>query len=984
MEEVLRRWLTFPEGGLQLALHLEQYPFTKVMSMMSAEGRQQTTRGGVFVHIDMDAFFCSVALSAPSNSHLRHLPVAAAVGMGHSEITSCNYVARSFGVSSGMYVGTARKTICPQLRVLPFDLNKCALYSERACALMLGLHPMVNLRTFHVIFGCPTPSDEEKDSFTSEAECAWAPLPFVLEVISVDDTMLCFSWPSSFLTLLKQSEARSIFIQGGVEIPVTSALENAAKHKACLESALYAMGVTFSALLRTQIISQCDGISASCGVGSSYLISRLATQHAKPNGTCVVLPVGAREGMDGSPFSPNVGIAQFPLWAQLTRSAQPDPLPCSWQVPVGIALQSVARLKVMEQRQFIDDTRVAELFGVGEKALAQLYSLFCDARQLASPSAMGVSAQAEGQLGVRTCAPLCAVPLEKTAQADDLAACLVVAGEPRPPGDEEVRSVPADRFALTCAAFQIVSLENLQSQIGRKQGVLLYCFCRGVDLRVLVQTGDPRGIVSGCFDTNATDVHRQSDIYRKCVSYLFNGFFARSESFRTSIATTMGYACRPHHQWDLRHIIQQLVEDVSGKVRSQTSYHAGDVSNGYEQFHNVKLSFFVRHPDYPREPTKYLGLGRCTERHFTVRIFVDTPGELAFTREQYSTAEFAQANTLVCFRELPPCTGGGHTGMKRARDGVPYSARGPVERSATSETTIISAVVIGKQPFLDRFRPVVQATPSDILDSRLNVSPESLGVFPLGLGSLQGPQATKADTYEKEAPIHYTPSTSWWVEAVTAALFSATWPCFEGKCPLSQIDILDIRGMSLSINGLRVNHKGGQQLRHVGQPAAALSNYIAAHTSTHCEVQSVNVLARGGARFTSEDATPRATATPFGYPRAPPAESEWRGLDRFVMHVARLLSVPVTSSGVLHPEVFFHPFIPLLLCQWARARHSDALLFLVASLERSLSTIPRESLGFGCVTVECISLVQSWCRLWRLADGPPIGDGVLASLLSGL
>lgn len=39
-----------------------------------------------------------------------------------SEIASCNYLARQFGVTKGMWIGHAKK-LCPGLKVLPYDFE---------------------------------------------------------------------------------------------------------------------------------------------------------------------------------------------------------------------------------------------------------------------------------------------------------------------------------------------------------------------------------------------------------------------------------------------------------------------------------------------------------------------------------------------------------------------------------------------------------------------------------------------------------------------------------------------------------------------------------------------------------------------------------------------------------------------------------------------------------------------------------------------
>ncbi|KAI9803841.1 MAG: hypothetical protein M1825_001721 [Sarcosagium campestre] len=71
------------------------------------------------LHVDFDCFFAAVSLrDAP---HLKDKPVVVAHGSGSgSEIASCNYVARDFGVKNGMWMKNAH-ALCPDLAVLPYN-----------------------------------------------------------------------------------------------------------------------------------------------------------------------------------------------------------------------------------------------------------------------------------------------------------------------------------------------------------------------------------------------------------------------------------------------------------------------------------------------------------------------------------------------------------------------------------------------------------------------------------------------------------------------------------------------------------------------------------------------------------------------------------------------------------------------------------------------------------------------------------------------
>lgn len=71
------------------------------------------------MHVDFDSFFAAVSLR--KNPQLKDKPVVVAHGSGPgSEIASCNYPARKFGVKNGMWMKHALG-LCPDLKVLPYD-----------------------------------------------------------------------------------------------------------------------------------------------------------------------------------------------------------------------------------------------------------------------------------------------------------------------------------------------------------------------------------------------------------------------------------------------------------------------------------------------------------------------------------------------------------------------------------------------------------------------------------------------------------------------------------------------------------------------------------------------------------------------------------------------------------------------------------------------------------------------------------------------
>ncbi|CEH19554.1 Translesion DNA polymerase-REV1 deoxycytidyl transferase [Ceraceosorus bombacis] len=82
----------------------------------------------VIMHVDFDSFFVSVGLR--NRPELRDKPIAVCHGAGEggdiasstSEIASCNYVARKYGVRNGMSLGQARKR-CAEIATIPYDFE---------------------------------------------------------------------------------------------------------------------------------------------------------------------------------------------------------------------------------------------------------------------------------------------------------------------------------------------------------------------------------------------------------------------------------------------------------------------------------------------------------------------------------------------------------------------------------------------------------------------------------------------------------------------------------------------------------------------------------------------------------------------------------------------------------------------------------------------------------------------------------------------
>lgn len=73
------------------------------------------------LHVDFDSFFAAVSLKKFPQYVDKPAVVAHGGGSG-SEIASCNYPARKFGVKNGMWMKVAQQ-LCPDLKVLPYDFK---------------------------------------------------------------------------------------------------------------------------------------------------------------------------------------------------------------------------------------------------------------------------------------------------------------------------------------------------------------------------------------------------------------------------------------------------------------------------------------------------------------------------------------------------------------------------------------------------------------------------------------------------------------------------------------------------------------------------------------------------------------------------------------------------------------------------------------------------------------------------------------------
>ena len=216
------------------------------------------------MHVDMDCFFCSVALR--KRPDLVSTPVAIAhsthsndtTGSSTSQIASCNYPARDMGVRSGSFLGAARK-VCPDLIVLPYSFDEIDACSKQLYNAILSFADYV-------------------------------------EAVSCDEAYVDVSW-------LVQRRANT-----------ESICEIARIRRSLAEE------------LRQIIFDATSGCVASIGISTNPTLARMATKRAKPNGVFLLDPKDAMEFLKTVKISdlPGVGSNMQSIFEQMGVSTCND------------------------------------------------------------------------------------------------------------------------------------------------------------------------------------------------------------------------------------------------------------------------------------------------------------------------------------------------------------------------------------------------------------------------------------------------------------------------------------------------------------------------------------------------------------------------------------------------------------------------------------------------------------------------------------
>lgn len=200
----------------------------------------------VILHIDFDSFFASVAKSLRPEI-LESAPLCVASGShDNSDIASCNYPARKFGVRNGMFLLRA-KQLCPDLIILGYDFEA---YEEAS----LYMYEILTSVGADLIY--PISVDEAQLDVTN---LIWS------QINETNSQLISRPVDESQASIDRQSSGLE-----GSEERLQKIIARLATN----------LGNTLRAKVRTK-----TGLDTSVGIGPNTMLARVALSKAKPAGT---------------------------------------------------------------------------------------------------------------------------------------------------------------------------------------------------------------------------------------------------------------------------------------------------------------------------------------------------------------------------------------------------------------------------------------------------------------------------------------------------------------------------------------------------------------------------------------------------------------------------------------------------------------------------------------------------------------------------
>jgi DNA polymerase-4 len=112
-------------------------------SMNKENNRAYPVNGRVILHIDMNAFYCSVHEAVEPDLYKgKATAVAGSVELRKGIIVTCSYPARAKGIKTGMLVGQAQK-LCPELIIIRPNFDLYREFSRRFMTIVYEYSPLL-------------------------------------------------------------------------------------------------------------------------------------------------------------------------------------------------------------------------------------------------------------------------------------------------------------------------------------------------------------------------------------------------------------------------------------------------------------------------------------------------------------------------------------------------------------------------------------------------------------------------------------------------------------------------------------------------------------------------------------------------------------------------------------------------------------------------------------------------------------------------
>ena len=217
------------------------------------------------LHVDFDSFFAAVSLVTGQPAWMQERPAVVAHGRGKgSEIASCNYPARKYGIKNGMWMREALDK-CPDLNILPYDFPAYERASEAFYEAILAVDGAV------------------------------------VQSVSIDEALMDVSAAcidEGYVRVLR--EVKECEARGGV----MEEREREKKQIAYEEAHADAIATSLRAEIKRD-----TGCDVSVGIGGNVLLAKVALRKAKPAGQYHLKPEHVIEYMGTLSLQDLPGVA---------------------------------------------------------------------------------------------------------------------------------------------------------------------------------------------------------------------------------------------------------------------------------------------------------------------------------------------------------------------------------------------------------------------------------------------------------------------------------------------------------------------------------------------------------------------------------------------------------------------------------------------------------------------------------------------------